>query len=397
MDMPVRHVSEIDLFSDEALADPYPLYQRLRDLGPAAWLSRHDLWFLGRHDVVRTALGDWQTWSSAGGIGLNPVINKAWKNALICVDPPLHTGMRQLIAERLGPRQLEGVRATLVQRAQALAERVAAAPEFDAVTDVAHELPVSVIMDLIGWPEEVRGGLLALAAGSFDACGPDNPRMRAALPRLQTMMDFIAETFDQGRLAPGGFGWTVAEAARRGEIPRVAAIGLLAGYVVAAFDTTIAAIANGLYRFAENPEQWARLREQPALMASAFNEIVRIDTPIQGFARVPTRDVDLGDGVVIPAGARTWVSYASASRDERRFPEPDRFDIGRRPLDHLGFGLGVHGCAGQGLARMEAHAVFGALAQHIESFELLAPPERALNNLIRCHASIRMRAQPVRG
>jgi len=197
-----------------------------------------------------------------------------------------------------------------------------------------------------------------------------------------------------GRLAPGGFGWTVAEAARRGEIPREAAIGLLAGYVVAAFDTTIAAIANGLFRFAENPEQWARLRAEPALMPSAFNEIVRIDTPIQAFARVPTRDVDLGEGVIIPAGARTLVSYASASRDERRFADPDRFDIGRRPLDHLGFGLGVHGCAGQGLARMEAYAVFGALARRIESFELLAPPERALNNLIRCHARLRMRARP---
>lgn len=392
MDMPVRHASDIDLFSDEALADPYPLYRRLRDLGPAAWLQRHEVWFLGRHETVRGALGDWQTWSSAQGIGLNPVINEAWANALICVDPPLHTGMRKLITDRLGPRQLDGVQQTITRRAEALAERIAAQRDFDAVTEVAHDLPVGVIMDLIGWPEDVRGGLLELAAGSFDACGPDNPRMRAALPRLQAMMAFIAETCDAGRLAPGGFGWTIADAARRGEIPREAAIGLLAGYVVAAFDTTIAAIANGLFRFAENPAQWERLRADPSQMPSAFNEIVRIDTPIQSFARVATRDVHLGEGVVVPAGARALVCYASASRDERRFPDPDRFDIGRRPLDHLGFGLGVHGCAGQTLARLEAHAVFTALARHVRSLELLETPQRTLNNLIRCHARIRMRA-----
>ncbi|HUN91579.1 MAG TPA: cytochrome P450 [Burkholderiaceae bacterium] len=392
MDMPVSHASDIDLFTDEALADPYPLYRALRDVGPAAWLNRHDVWFIGRHDSVRAALGDWQTWSSAGGVGLNPTINEAWKNALICVDPPVHTQMRTLITDRLGPRQLEGVQKTIVQRAERLASRIAAQRDFEAVTDVAHDLPIGVIMDLIGWPEDVRGGLLELAAGSFDACGPDNPRMRAALPRLEAMMAFIADTYDRGRLAEGGFGWTIADAARRGEIPREAAIGMLAGYVVAAFDTTIAAIANGLFRFAENPAQWERLRAEPALLPSAFNEIVRIDTPIQGFARVATRDVDMGGGVVVPEGSRAIVSYASASRDERRFPDPDRFDIGRRPLDHLGFGLGVHGCAGQSLARLEAHAVFGALARHVTRFELLEPPQRALNNVIRCHARIRMRA-----
>lgn len=267
MDMPVRHASDIDLFTDEALADPYPLYRELRDLGPAVWLRRHDVWFLGRYDVVRAALGDWQTWSSAKGIGLNPVINEAWKSALICVDPPVHTEMRKLFTDRLGPQQLKDVEDTIRRRADALAERIAGMSEFDAVKDVAHDLPVGVIMDLIGWPEDVRGGLLEMAAGSFDACGPDNARTRAALPRLEAMMAFIGETYDQGRLAPGGFGWTVTDAAKRGEIPREAAIGLLAGYVVAAFDTTIAAIANGLFRFAENPQQWARLRSRAAVAA----------------------------------------------------------------------------------------------------------------------------------
>jgi cytochrome P450 len=392
MDQPVRHASPIDLFDDAALDDPYPLYRQLRNLGPAAWLGRHEVWFLGRWDGVRNALNDWQTWSSARGIGLNPVINEAWKDALICVDPPLHTGMRKLFTDRLGPRQLQQAQQRIAQRADALAERIAQMQSFDAVADVAHDLPVGVIMDLIGWPQEVRGSLLEMAAGSFDACGPDNPRMRAALPRLQAMMALVARTYDENLLEPGGFGATVAEAARRGEIPRDAAIGLLAGYVVAAFDTTISAISHGLLLFAQNPAQWQRLRDEPALVAAAFNETVRLEAPIQGFSRVATRDVDLGDGVIIPAGARAIVSYGSANRDERHFEQPDRFLIERRPLDHLGFGFGVHGCAGQHLARLEGQAVFAALARRIAGFELAGVPQRALNNINRGYARIPMRA-----
>lgn len=382
---------EPDLFTDETLDDPYPVYRQLRDRGRAAWLARHQVWFLGRYDVVRAALGDWQTWSSAQGIGLNTVINEAWRNALICVDPPLHTDMRKLFTDRLGPRQLKEVEGTIAARADTLAERIASMRDFDAVTDVAHDLPVGVIMDLIGWPEDVRGGLLEMAAGSFDACGPDNARMRAALPRLDAMMALIGDTYDRDRLRPGGFGATVADAARRGGIPREAAIGLLAGYVVAAFDTTISAIANGLLLFARHPEQWRRLREAPQLMPAAFNEIVRIDAPIQNFSRVATRDVDLGEGIVIPAGSRALISYGSANRDEQHFAEPDRFDIERRPLDHLGFGYGIHGCAGQSLARLEAHAVFTALARRVERFELTGAPRRALNNVNRGFAAIPMR------
>jgi len=255
--------TDVDLFSEAALENPYPIYQQLRDMGPAAYLERHECWFIGRHEQVRVALSDWQTYSSARGVGLNPVINKAWENALICVDPPAHTQMRRFISERLSPRALRPVEAIIDTRANEMVDRILTRGHFDAVTDVAHELPVNVIMDLIGWPPDVRGSLLAMAEGSFNACGPPNERMHSALPRLEAMMALIAQVYDAGTLVPGGFGSTVADAARRGEIPRDAAIGLLAGYVVAAFDTTINGIASGVWLFARHPEQWDRLRREP--------------------------------------------------------------------------------------------------------------------------------------
>ncbi|GAA3768575.1 cytochrome P450 [Streptomyces phyllanthi] len=383
--------SDADLFSEEALSDPYPQYRALRDLGPAVFLSRHDLWFVSRYAQVRSALGDWETFSSAQGIGLNDDFNRAWSSALIHMDPPAQTEQRKLFTERLSPRALRPVAGDIDRRARGLVERLLERGSFDAVTDLAQDLPVHVIMDLIGWPQEGRDQLLDMAAGWFDSAGPEVPRTAASWPRVQALMAFLTEVVAKEDLVPGGFGWDLLEARRRGEIPVEGAIGLLAGYVVAAFDTTIATLSSGVWLFARHPEQWEVLRSEPALVPSALNEIVRMESPIQVFSRVTTRDVDLGEGALIPAGARVLHSYGSANRDERHFPDPDLFDVRRNPADHLGFGFGNHACAGQGLARLEVHAVLKAMAERVERIELDGEPVRALNNITRGFAGLPVR------
>jgi cytochrome P450 len=169
---------------------------------------------------------------------------------------------------------------------------------------------------------------------------------------------------------------------------------MLAGYVVAAFETTISAMAAGIYLFAQNPAEWDKLRADSGLAMVAANEIVRMETPLQNFARVTTQDAELSDGSVVPAGARVCVSYASANRDERQFSQPDVFDITRREKQNLGFGHGPHGCAGQGLARMELAAVFTALSRRISRIELTDPAERALNNISRSFSRLPAHAIP---
>ncbi|TPQ17528.1 cytochrome P450 [Streptomyces sporangiiformans] len=344
-----------------------------------------------RYEQVRTALGDWETFSSAQGIGLNHGFNEAWSSALIHMDPPAQTEQRKLFTERLSPRALRPVAENIDRRAQRLADALLERGSFDAVADLAQDLPVHVIMDLIGWPQEGRDELLDMAAGWFDSAGPDVPRTAAAVPKVQALMAYLAEVVAKENLVPGGFGWTLLEAHKRGEIPVEGAIGLLAGYVVAAFDTTISALSSGVWLFARHPEQWEALRSEPALVPSALNEIVRVESPIQVFSRVTTREVDLGEGVLIPAGARVLHSYGSANRDERHFPDPDRFDIRRNPVDHLGFGFGNHGCAGQGLARLEAHAVLKALAERVQHIDLDGTPVRALNNITRGFSTLPVR------
>ncbi len=385
--------SDIDLHSDTVLADPYETYRQLRDLGSAVWLPRAGAFFIGRYADVRGALADWRTFSSDQGIGLNPVINEAWNEALICQDPPVHTERRKLINEALGPASIGKLAATIDQRAVDLADRLASMGEFDAVTDFAHDLPIGVVMDLIGWPLAVRPRLLELAEGSWNAAGPDNPRMRAGLTQLEAMMGLITEIYDANEVLPGGFAAQLIQAAHQGHITRETAIGMLAGYIVAAFETTISAMASGVWLFANNPTEWAKLRADPELALRAANEIVRCESPLQNFARWTANPAILSDGTTIPAGQRVIVSYASANRDERQFANADRFIIDRREKQNLGFGHGPHGCAGQHLARMELTAVFKALAHVIDGFEIVGPPERALNNVSRsfCHLPVRVR------
>lgn len=380
--------STVDIFSDCVLADPYPTYRALRDLGAAIWLDQTGACFVGRYADVRRALNDWQVFSSAQGIGFNPVINAAWEEALICQDPPVHTARRKLMMAALGPAALKPVADTIEQRASALAERIAEMGTFDAVTDFALDLPVGVVMDLIGWPHDVRPRLLDLAAGSWNAAGPANARMEQGLGRLQDMMGLLTTLYDEERVLPGGFAAKLISSSHNGEISRDTAIGMLAGYVVAAFETTISAMAAGIQLFADNPREWDKLRADPRLAMTAANEIVRMETPLQNFARVTMRDTALSDGSVIPAGTRVILSYASANRDERQFDGPDTFCIDRREKQNLGFGHGPHGCAGQNLARMELTAVFGALAKRVVSLQRAGDGARALNNISRSFASL---------
>ncbi len=150
--------------------------------------------------------------------------------------------------------------------------------------------------------------------------------------------------------------------------------------VWAGMDTTVNAITAPLYLLARHPDQWERLRSDRSLMAGAIAEVLRIEPPVQRFTRVATADVELG-GTTIPAGARVVLLFGSANRDERRFEEPDRFDIERNPTDHLAFGRGIHRCVGAGLAQQEIAAVRHQLAGRVDRFEIVDASWRRNNGL----------------
>jgi cytochrome P450 len=377
--------SDIDLFADETLYDPYPAYAQLRELGPAVYLTMADAWAIPRYDEVKAALGDWELHASHNGVALNPQMNEMLKTSIICSVGEAHKVMRAPLAGAMSPRALRVLEPGVRERADKLVDQLVARGKFDAIGDLAEPFPVGVIMDMIGFPGDQRDRILQWADAGFQATGPANGRCLAGFPLLQEMFEYLV-TLTEDDFEPGQMGRAMFEASRRGELDGDV-IPLLWNFTGPAMDTTISAIGHAIWRFAQQPEQWTLVREDRSLIPSAMLEALRMDAPIQLFSRELSEDAVIGD-VEVPASARTIMMYGSANRDHRHYPDPDRFDVRRNPVDHLAFGYGLHGCVGQGLARLEVSNVLSALADRVTRFtvddpEQLARPPRHLNNLIR--------------
>lgn len=376
-----RPTADVDLFSEAALLDPYPLYRQIRDAGPAAYLPKYGVWAMGRYDQVRAALHDWRTYSSAEGTGLNKASNQTTKGIIIATDPPEHDRLRDVLSERLAPRALRDLTEDIARQADDLVASQVRRGSFDAVGDLARAFPVSVVLDLVGLPRDIRHKVLDWADAAFNAGGPRGPRTDSAYPLLQDQFAYLAD-LKASELAPGSMGRAIYDAAADGRIDPESCVPLMSAYVTAGLDTTINAISNAVYYFAAHPGQWDMVRASPRMIPAAFNEVLRIEAPIQWFSRVTTRDVELDAATVIPRGERVMMLYASANRDERKWPDPDRFDVTRNAGLQLAFGHGTHACAGQGLARLEGHCVLQSLARRVARFEV-GQPTRRLNNRVR--------------
>ncbi|WP_233159668.1 cytochrome P450 [Pseudonocardia sp. MH-G8] len=192
-------------------------------------------------------------------------------------------------------------------------------------------------------------------------------------------------------LSSDGFGASIWAAADRGDITPEMAPLIVRSLLTAGVDTTIHGLSAVLHAFATNADQWQRLREQPHLARVAFDEAVRWESPVQIFFRTATTDVRIGEHVV-PDGKKILMFLGSANRDPRRWTDPDDFDLGRDPSGHVGFGMGIHQCVGQHVARLEAEAVLAALIRRVRAIELIGPTRRHHNNTLRGWESMPVRA-----
>ena len=252
--------------------------------------------------------------------------------------------------------------------------------------------PPTWVPELLGWPAEGREHLLDWAAAQFDGLGPLNDRAVAASDGILAMSAY-AQHLAASELPEHCFGARIQRAAERGEIGRSRCPMLFIDYLAPSLDTTVSAIGNAVWLFATHPDQWRLLREEPDRMKAAFNEVLRIESPISCFTRVARTAADVG-GTEVAAGSRVLVSFASANRDERRWDDPERFDITRESAGQLAFGHGEHTCVGMGLARLEGAAVLTALAERVGRIELAGTPVRKRNNLIRSFASLPVSVTP---
>lgn len=196
------------------------------------------------------------------------------------------------------------------------------------------------------------------------------------------MMRFARRLARTGNVVPGSMGEEVIAAANAGLIARSDAAALMIDYLGPALDTTISAISSALYLFAQHPDQWDAVRADRTLISNALNEVLRYEAPLRAFSRLVATDATIA-GTDLRRGHRVLVLFASANRDEQAWDQPEKFNVERDATRHLGFGYGTHGCAGQGLARLEAQAVLSALAERVERIELTGEPVWGRNNIIR--------------
>ncbi|TDD68039.1 cytochrome P450 [Actinomadura darangshiensis] len=384
---------DADPFGHDALEDPLPLHARLRDTAPVTYLTRYDVFALARYEHVHAALADWQGLQSAAGVGLSNFRHeKPWRppSLLLEADPPRHDAPRAVLAKVLGPRALRRLREAWFADAEELVDEVLRAAEFDAVARLAEAFPLRVFPDAVGLGQDGRENLLPYGDHLFNAFGPVNDLVEKGRPRVGELSGRVNAQCARDRLSEDGFGAQIWAAADRGDITHDQAPLVVRSLLSAGVDTTVHGLAAVLYAFAVNPGQWQRLRREPHLARTAFDEAVRWQSPVQTFFRTAVGDREIA-GTVVPDGRKILMFLGAANRDPRRWDDPDAFDLARDPSGHVGFGMGIHQCAGQHVARLESEALLTALARRVRRIELAGEPVRHHNNTLRAWKTLPVR------
>jgi cytochrome P450 len=386
-------VLDVDPFSIEFFADPFPVHEILRDAGPFVWLSKYSIGAVARYEHVREALTDWKTFSSARGVGMEDFVRHGrfrLPSLILEVDPPQHTRSRSVLVRVLSPPVLKRLREHFELDATALVDALVCRERFDGITDLAEVFPLRVFPDAIGIRREGREKLLPHADLLFNSFGPRNELFQAAKDKVS--FEWIEELGKRENLAPDGLGMLVHEAADRGEITHEEAPYLVRSLLQAGLDTTINALGASLYCLARFPSEWQKLRHEPKLAKAAFDEAIRFESPVQTFFRTATRTATLG-GARLDEGNKVLMFLGAANRDPRQWADANRYDITRRVGGHVGFGAGIHACVGQLLAKLEGEIVLTALSRRVKTLRIVGNIERRYNNTLRGLASLPLEVQ----
>jgi len=378
-------VYDVDIFTDEAIQNPWPHYAAMRDLGPVVWLPRHENYALVHHAVLAQALRDHDTFISGKGVAACAFANEILRGNSAASDGERHSLIRRATSQPLLPAALEDIRGVIEDTAEQLIEQLIERERFDTMSELASHLPLTIVRDLVGFGDQGRENMLRWASATFDLNGVQNERGKAAFEVFMEARRF-AQSQTPETAKPGSWTHRLLDVVRRGDLPAELLPHAMRDYIVPSLDTTISATGELIYQLGRNPDQWALLRTKPDLARNAANEAVRMASPVRSFGRHTSREVEVA-GVTIPEGARIMMMFAAANRDERAFERPDDFDITRDQRLHLGFGRGIHTCAGMHLAQLEMISLLKAMIPRVETIEV-GEPTVGINNIIYGFASL---------
>jgi cytochrome P450 len=365
--------------------DPYPTYAALREhapvqpIGPGSWL-------LTRYDDVLAAYREHSLSSDkqrefAPKFGASPLFEHH-TSSLVFNDPPLHTRVRRLLVGALNQQAIARMEAGVLALVDGLIDRLQGRPEPDLIEDFAARIPVEVIGNLLDVPAAERGPLRDWSLAILSALEPAPSAMVLARGNA-AVEDFKAclrTLVAERRRRPGDAQFDVLTRLIQGEVggERLSETELLHNCIFllnAGHETTTNLIGNGAHALLTQRDQWQRLLDEPALLGTAVEELLRFESPLQLNNRLCTVPLRIG-GVELPAGSFVTLAIGSANRDPAQFHEPDQLDVGRKPNPHLAFGHGAHACAGLNVARLEARVAFGRLLARCPQLHLRGTPQR---------------------
>lgn len=360
---PVRDwATDYDVFAPEYLADPFTIWADLRDRCPIAHTTRWGgSWLPTRYDDVYAIAHDIDTFPSGNGVAVVPLVDPnagaepgpppllASGIPPISADPPLHTWTRRLVLPTMSPARVAEYEVFTRELCRRLAGEIAARGEGDAAAGYAQQIPVRVIGHILGVPEEMSSTFVEWVRDVLEFAHDPDRRRRGVGGILGYLQGAIAERQAQPK---DDFITELLQSEHDGEpisIPIV--MGMCALLLIAGIDTTWSSIGSTMWHLANNPHDRRRLLEEPDLMPTAIEELLRAYAPVT-MARRLTADVEY-KGCPMKAGERVLMNFPAANRDPEVFPEPDRVILDRQQNRHLAFGAGIHRCAGSNLARME--------------------------------------------
>lgn len=386
------------LFRPQFYADPYVHYRALREARPVLFTPlRGGSWILTSYASVASALRDERLSNARVGALMAPLLarhadelerlGEALSGWLLHLDGDRHGRLRRLLGRAFAQSSIDLLR----HRVRAVVDRVldpiVERGRMDLIHDFAYELPLRVIMELLGLPDALRPGLLALSndlAVLLSGTKPTVELARRALAGLDEMTEALRPEVARRRSAPGNDILSALVSAEEngdvlgeGEVYNQVLAIMFAGH-----ETTRNLIGNGAHALLRNPEQWERLRRDPTLLRPAVEELLRYDSPIQMVGRVAREDLE-HEGHTLKRGQIVMCFIGAANRDPAVFPDPDRLDLTRPDNRHLSFGPGPHVCLGAGIARLECQVALTALLERAPGLRLDREPEYAMNLSLR--------------
>jgi cytochrome P450 len=377
------HVEQVyfNPFDPEYRANPYPSYKLLRE-GPPRQLNLFlPVTLVARYADVIAVLRDYETFSSERPEIPGRELTDPFRGAptIETADPPVHTRLRRLAAKAFTPSRISAMEPRIRAIAAELLSLTPTTGELEAIRTFADPLPVRVIAEMLGVPDDRQHQFKEWSDAIIASIAvlPGSPPPPGSVEASDALREFFTEEIFRRRRTPGDDLISVLVGAHD-EREALNAEELLAFVIlllIAGNETTTNLIGNGLLALGRNPDQMARLRREPQLMASAVEEIIRYDSPVHSTVRVARKDTNIG-GTNVAARSIVMVLLSAANHDPLQFDEPDRFDIARQPNAHVGFGEGIHFCIGAPLSRLEASIAFEMLLARFPGLRLGDPEPR---------------------